>query len=215
MAVAILPTIGDYDRVDVAVAIGRKWGVGGNADVGDERRNAGLVILIVPRQPDRPGQLFIATGRGLEGIVTDAIASRVRDQMRQYLAAGDYGRGVEVGVTSLASIIARGFGITDTSLVRDDRAIYANKQGKGDKDFPGVAVIVVIVAILIISSIARGGGGGGRGGWRGGGPTIWWGGGGWGGGGGGGGWGGGGGGGGFGGFGGGGGFSGGGSGGNF
>ena len=49
VAVVTLPTIDDHDEAEVALAIGRKWGVGAQADIGDQRRNAGLVLLLVPR----------------------------------------------------------------------------------------------------------------------------------------------------------------------
>ena len=41
LAIVVLPTIGDYSAVDVAVEIGRAWGVGAKARVGDLRRNSG------------------------------------------------------------------------------------------------------------------------------------------------------------------------------
>lgn len=215
LAVVVLPTIGDYAPVDVAVAIGRAWGVGAGVEVGDARRNAGLVILLVPRREDDPnsGHIFIATGQGLEGIVTDGMAGRVRDLMRPQLAAGDYGPGLVTGVSALSAVIAEGFGVTDSTLV-GDRAVY-----RGRELSPGfmllLAFVVVIVLIVVISAAraeARNARRPGRR-RRGRGPDIFFGGPGWGGGfgGHGGGWGGGG----FGGFGGGGGFSGGGAGGRF
>ncbi|MDZ4675009.1 MAG: TPM domain-containing protein, partial [Gemmatimonadota bacterium] len=93
IAVVTLPSIGDRAAVDVAVAIGRVWGVGSAAAVGDARRNAGIVVLLVPRRDDDPnsGQIFIATGQGVEGFVTDAAAGRVRDAMRPSLSRGEYG----------------------------------------------------------------------------------------------------------------------------
>jgi len=211
IAVVTLVSIGDRAAVDVAVAIGRAWGVGAEAAVGDARRNAGVVVLLVPRREGDPnsGQIFIATGQGVEGFVTDAAAGRVRDAMRPMLARGAYGEGLEVGVDALAALIARGLGVVDSALAppRAER-----------ETFPLVAVvaliIIVVVVIFIVIAIVRSAGGGG-----GVGPTTrrrsrsrhtsWggFGGGGFGGGGGGGG--------GFGGFGGGGGFSGGGAGGRF
>ena len=118
LAVVTLPTIGRYDRLDVAVAIGRKWGVGAAAEQGDPRRNAGVVVLLVPRTSGQQGQIFIATGQGLEGFVTDAISSRIVREMRPALAAGDYGTGLEIGARLLAGVIARGFGVTDSDLDR-------------------------------------------------------------------------------------------------
>lgn len=209
IAVAVLPTIGDYAAVDVAVAIGRAWGVGASAAVGDPTRNAGIVILLVPRRPDDPnsGQIFIATGQGLEGIVTDYQAGRIRDLMRPLFQRGDYGGGLELGVGALAALIAKGMGISDSALVAGDRLVQ-EPAGRGvDPKLMFKIVAVVIIIMILAANNSRGGrrrrGGG-----------IFWGGGGFGGGG----WGGGGfggGGGGFGGFGGGGGFSGGGSGGRF
>src|SRR5688500_20047679 len=72
IAVVTLPSIGNHDAAEVALAIGRKWRVGSKAEIGDPRRNAGLVILLVPRRPGDPnsGHIRIEVGQGLEGIVT-------------------------------------------------------------------------------------------------------------------------------------------------
>jgi uncharacterized protein len=203
MAVVTLPTIGERDEGEVALAIGRRWGVGEKAAVGDPRRNAGLVLLVVPRQNHQPGtgHIRIESGQGLEGIVTDALAGRVRrDVMGPYLAQEQYGPALEAGTRALATTIARGYGVTDTTLTS-----YAlPRQPSGGRRPVGISwwPLALFVFFLIVSSRSRRGQ---RRGvyWGGGGP--WIGGGGWGGGGGGG----------FGGFGGGGGFSGGGSGGRF
>jgi hypothetical protein len=58
-----------YDRRRprwTSLAIGRAWGVGAKASVG-RGRNAGLVVLLVPRRPDDPIQAIFATGQ-LEGL---------------------------------------------------------------------------------------------------------------------------------------------------
>lgn len=221
IAVVTLPTIGDYAPSDVALEIGRAWGVGAKTEVGDARKNAGVVVLLVPKTGGQRGRLFIATGRGVEGFVTDAIAGRVRDLMTPQLAEAEYGAGLKTGVDALASIIARGMGVTDTMLIGGDRAIY---RGSRAPKIPASLIFwVIVIAVIVISNIARRGPPGygpGRRGRRRRGPNIFWGpgwGGGFGGSGGGFGgmFGGGGGGGGFGGFGGGGGFSGGGAGGDF
>jgi len=213
MAVVTLPTIGEYAASDVALAIGRAWGVGLAADIGDARRNAGLVVLVVPRREGDPnsGHIFISTGQGLEGIVTDAAAGGVRDAMVPELRNGQYGPGLVTGTRLLAALVARGLGATDSTLTAPGRAPPMSW---------GLLLFLLLIAVLVAVTIARasrGGGprsGGGSGGRRHRAPPIYWGGsrGGWGGFGGGGF---GGGGGGFGGFGGGGGFSGGGAGGRF
>lgn len=154
LAVVTLPTIGNYAAVDVSVAIGRAWGVGAKAEIGDARRNAGLVLLLVPRNPSDPnsGQIFIGTGQGLEGIVTDAEAGRVRDAMRPALSRGEYGEGLMMGVSALTRVIARGFGVSDTSLTGGARAI---RRG-GDRVAIRVIAVVVIIAVVLVIMVASG-----------------------------------------------------------
>lgn len=211
LAVVVLPTIGDRAAVDVAVAIGRAWGVGAAAAVGDPRRNAGLVILLVPRRDDDPnsGQVFIATGQGLEGIVTDLQAGRVRDLMGPYFSRADYAAGLETGIGALAGLIAREMGVSDSALLAGDRLRDADddSSGKIGGTLQTIFIIVFIIVVLLAQGSTRRGRGRRGGGWWGGGFGGGFGGGmgGFGGGGGGG----------FGGFGGGGGFSGGGAGGRF
>jgi len=215
IATVVLPTIASYPPVDVAVAIGRAWGVGARADVGDARRNTGLVILLVPPNPadENSGHIFISPGQGLEGIVTDLQAGRTRDEMLPHLRAGRIGDGLVAGVERLSALIERGMGTPGAPP----------EQGRGSG--PVILVlglfVFLVVVIVMASTLSgrnhtagrrrrrRGGfwdgfGGGGFGGGLGGGGFGGFGGGGFGGGGGG-----------FGGFGGGGGFSGGGAGGRF
>lgn len=217
IAVAVLPTIGDYPAVDVAVAIGRAWGVGARAEIGDPRRNTGLVILLVPQRENAPGsgQIFISTGRGLEGIITDGAAGRVRDRMRPLLIRREYGPALALGVEVLADLIERGMG---TAASESTAGGAGGGSRIGAATFLLVLFAVLIVVVLVAARSGRGGppvaGGRRRRPGRRAVPPIFWGGfggrgGGWGGGGFGGG------GGGFGGFGGGGGFSGGGAGGRF
>jgi uncharacterized protein len=214
LAIVTLADIGEYEASDVAREIGRRWGVGAQAQVGDERRNAGLVLLLVPRGQDRPGKIRIEVGQGLEGIVTDAFAGGVRDEMRPQLAAGQYGPGLVTGVELLAGRIAERMGVQDSTLVPPRAA------RPGLSPFTMLLLLFVLFALFVAMNNSGGGGSNLRGGRRRGRGGVYWGpgpwiggGGGWGGsyGGGRGGFGGGG----FGGFGGGGGFSGGGAGGDF
>jgi len=206
LAVVTLPTIGRYEASDVALVIGRRWGVGAKAQVGDKIRNAGLVMLLVPRREGQAGKIRLEVGNGLQGILTDATSGRIRDAMRPQLAAGEYGPGLVTGVETVAALVAQELGVRDSALVPPQAAA----PGAGPPIFLGLLLVFVFLAIRMALAGSRQ-----RGGARGRRPRVYWGpgigGGGWGGGGGFGGGGGGG----FGGFGGGGGFSGGGAGGDF
>jgi uncharacterized protein len=209
VAVVTLADIGDRPASDVALQIGRQWGVGARGAVGDPAKNLGVVVLLVPRKNHRPGtgDVFISTGRGAEGFLPDARVGRIRDAMLPYLAREEYGTGLAVGVDLLARAFAGEFGVAFDSLPAPVSPTEPAPSG------PRIPVLLLVLLLLVLFSRGRillwpflfSGIGRSRGGWGGG-----FGGGGWGGGGsGGGGFGG------FGGFGGGGGFSGGGAGGKF
>ena len=148
MAIVTLPTIGEREAGEVALEIGRRWGVGGKAAVGDERRNAGLVVLLVPRTADQPGKIRIEVGQGLEGIITDAAAGGVRDLMRPELAAGRYGDGLRVGVEALAATIATKMGVHDTTL-----SAQPVSTGGGSGISPFTLLLLLFVLFAVMSAI--------------------------------------------------------------
>lgn len=155
VAVVTLPTIGDYSPNEVGVAIIRRWGIGAKADVGDERRNAGLALLLVPKRADTPnsGKIYVAVGQGLEGVVTDAEAGRVSDLMLPQLREGQYGPAAVTGVQSLVSTIARAFGVTDSTLAGASpvRPVAA----PGSKLLSMLPLLLFIV-FVILSNVGRG-----------------------------------------------------------
>ena len=201
VAVVTLADIDDRPAADVALQIGRQWGVGAKAEAGDAAKNLGVVLLLVPLKNHRPGtgQVFIATGRGAEGFLTDARTGRIRDAMTPYLGREEYGAGLAHGVDLIAQAFAREFGVTLTGVPEAS-------PDDGAQQLP-IPLGWIVVAVILLIVLSRGrifllpfwlgglGGWGGSGGWGGGGRGGF--------------------GGGFGGFGGGGGFSGGGAGGRF
>lgn len=204
ITVVTLADIDDRAPADVALEIGRQWGVGAKGEAGDPAKNLGVVVLLVPLKNHRPGtgRVFIATGRGAEGFLPDARVGRIRDAMTSDLAREAYGDGLARGVDLLAQAFAQQFGVTLSGAPAP-----SPEDDTGSGGLPAGWLVLAVILLIILTRgrllllpFALSGFGGGRGGWGGGG----------------GGWGGGGGfSGGFGGFGGGGGFSGGGAGGRF
>ncbi len=205
LAVVTLPTIGDYAAGDVALAILRSWGVGAKAAIGDSTRNAGMVLLLVPRTGEHRGAVYLSSGLGIEGILTDAMAGRIIDGMLPELRDERYGPALWTGTQTIAGTVAHGFGVSDSILG------LTSPLENGEPESPWLPYISLAFLVILIVLLALARRSGGRGGRRYA-QSIFWGGGGWGGGGWGGGGGGGFGGGGFGGFGGGGGGGGGGAG---
>jgi uncharacterized protein len=215
MAIVTLPDLAGRDVSDVALRIGREWKVGKIGNPGDPTRNAGAVILVVPKETasDNRGRCWVATGQGTEGFITDATAGEICREAVPGFMDKDYSSAMLLVTRRVAERFAQEFGFTlDTTLVPQEPVPVRRPGGSGGGIPPYVYFIIIMVVISIINNAMRRRRGG-RGGCGGGVPLIipmgggfggrssGWGGGGFGGGGGG-----------FGGFGGGGGFSGGGGG---
>jgi uncharacterized protein len=215
IAVVTLPDLAGRDPSDVALRIGREWKVGNMAAIGDRSRNAGVVILLVPKETSSDGRGYcrIETGQGAEGFITDATSGEICREATPAFQQRDYGAGLELVTLRVAQRFAQEFGFAlDTTLQEPVMRAPARSTSRGSG---GINPIFLLILLFIVLSLlsggrrGRGGCGGGclpifipMGGFGGGGRGGGWGGGGFGGGGGGG----------FGGFGGGGGFSGGGGG---
>ena len=216
MAIVTIPDLEGREAADVALRIGREWKVGKVGSPGDPTRNAGAVILLVPKETnsDNRGRCFVLTGQGTEGFITDATAGAICREATPAFIARDYASGLELVTLRVAERFATEFGFTlDTGLVSPPVPVQRTEGSRGGGVSPFVIFIIFWIVFAILSSASRRGRRGKRSGCGGGVPIIipmgggWhsrggsWGGGGFGGGGGG-----------FGGFGGGGGFSGGGGG---
>lgn len=155
MAIVTLPDLKGRDVADVALRIGRAWGVGGAAAAGDRTRNAGVVVLLVPKETssDGRGYIRIETGRGVEGFVTDATAGDIQRAAIPFFQRNDYAGGVVSIVSALADRYAAEFGVTlDTSLV--PRAPAARPPGQVSIP-PGIIIFLVIVGLMILSGLGR------------------------------------------------------------
>ena len=112
IAVVTLADLGGRSPMQVARDIGRQWGVGARGGPGDAARNAGVVLLLKPgnRPGDGRADVFISTGTGAEGFITDARAGRIRDAIgRASVESGSYAEGLVVGVWLLGQAYAEEF----------------------------------------------------------------------------------------------------------
>lgn len=95
-----------YEPGPYAFKVIDTWGIG-KAD-----KDNGLLILVVPKETSATGRghCFIATGRGLEGAIPDAIAKRiVEDQMIPLFKQGLYFDGILTGVNESMQLASKDF----------------------------------------------------------------------------------------------------------
>ena len=133
IAIVTVADLGDYDIVDWAVEIGKKWGVG------MKQKNNGVVIIVslAPRK-----KTFIATGYGVEGFLPDVICKRIVDQyINPKFKEGKFYEGLNGGFQGIRAA-AKG------EFVNED----AGKNGDGEGGFWIFIAILVAVLIFIIWS---------------------------------------------------------------
>lgn len=144
IAVLIVPAIEGGDIDGYAIQVFEKW------KLGKATKDNGVLFLISVQ--DR--QMRIEVGYGLEGVLTDAISSRInRNEVAPRFRQGDYDNGVKAGVSAIIQTIKGEY-------KNDDPAPQQRRKKKGS---PLVSIIIFIVLIIIASR--RKGGGGGGGGW--------------------------------------------------
>jgi uncharacterized protein len=160
MAIVTMPDLRGRDVAEVALRIGREWGVGPAASVGDRRRNAGVVVLVVPKETasDGRGRVRIEVGRGVEGFVTDAIAGDIQRAAIPFFERQDYNGAILLIASALADRYTRELGVTlDTALVPPTRFSEPSRQPGGGAPSFGALIFLLFVAFLILSGLRRSG----------------------------------------------------------
>ena len=135
MAVVTLPDLKGREVADVALRIGREWKVGKIGSPGDPTRNAGAVILLVPKETnsDNRGRCFVATGQGTEGFITDATAGEICREATPAFMQRDYAGGLELITLRVAQRFAGEFGFSlDSGLAPPPVAVERpSRSGRG------------------------------------------------------------------------------------
>ncbi len=99
IVIVTLNDLEDYQPYEVAYEIGEKWGVG------QKGFDNGIVILLKPKTAGSKGQVFIATGYGLEGAIPDATAKMIVErEMIPHFREGRYYEGLDQATDVLMSL---------------------------------------------------------------------------------------------------------------
>lgn len=153
IAIVTLKTLNGRSIEETALNIARE------SKLGEAKLDNGALILVVP--PEH--RMRIEIGYGLEGVINDAKAGRIRDDdMLPYFREGDYDKGIWRGTFVLASEIAKSYGV---KLNPADSVPDAPMTDGSYLDL----LIILFILFLIFSGpggffffpFGRGGGGGG------------------------------------------------------
>lgn len=143
IVMVILPDLGGQDIAAYATELGQKWGVG------QQGKDNGVVVLV--SRDDR--QVFIATGFGLEGAITDAEASRIiRYVVTPNFRNGAFYDGLAGAADALIAAAAGEFTV-------EGQRHRASPQGQ---DILGMVFFLLFIIIIIVAAVQNRKGGGPR-----------------------------------------------------
>ena len=139
VAIVTLPSLDGGQIDDFANRLFERWGIG---SAGQDNG-----VLIIAAIEDR--QFRIEVGYGLEPIIPDGRAGRIRDEVVIPLfQQGDYGGGLAGAAATIANIIAQDAGIELTGAI-------AQQQQQSGQRSPFGGLIRIILLLLFIPFIIR------------------------------------------------------------
>lgn len=133
----LIVTVADlcgYEKSEFTYTLGENWGVG------QDGKDNGIVIMVKPKEIDGRGEVFIAPGYGLEGVLPDAIAKRiVENEMIPHFKQMDYYGGIESAAVTIMEI-------TGGEYTADE---YASGGGlKNMLPFLGIIIVFIIIMVM-------------------------------------------------------------------
>jgi uncharacterized protein len=141
ITVVTLKDMHGYDIGDYAQRLAEKWGIG------QKGKNNGILILIRPKSEGISGEVFIATGYGLEGVLPDITCKEIiENEIVPSFRMGEYYRGLDKATSVIMSLASGEF--------------PPDQYGKSKKsDLSGLPVFIFFIIIFIIIMFVRGSGG--------------------------------------------------------
>ena len=122
------------DPESYATQIGKTWGVG------QASHNNGIVVLIKPSGGPNQRKVFISIGKGLEGIIPDAIANRiVQNELLPAFRQKAYYKGLNDGLGVLMSLAKKEYSFNDYQ-----------KRSKGNSNLFFWIIIGIVLLLTLL-----------------------------------------------------------------
>jgi uncharacterized protein len=133
IAIVVLKDLMGYDKAQLAFELAEQWGVG------QKGKDNGILILVKPKYPNSKGEVFIATGYGLEGAVPDATAKLiVENEIIPFFKAGEYFNGLSAGINTVMEL-------TRGEYSPDEYNQQAKKRGS-----PVTTIIFILIILGLV-----------------------------------------------------------------
>ena len=124
------------DAESYATQIGKEWGVG------QANRNNGIVVLIKPTGGKNQRKVFIAVGKGLEGIIPDITANHiVQNEILPAFRNQEFYKGIDAGVGVLMSLAKKEFSFNDYQ--------------KRTKNNSNIWILVILIVVFILGLLPK------------------------------------------------------------
>jgi len=142
IVIVTVKSLDGYEISDYAFKLGEKWGIGQ-----DEKDN-GVLIVLKPKTLQEKGEVFIATGYGVEHLIPDAVANRIAEnEMIPRFKQNDYYSGLAAGIKVIKDL-------TRGEYTAEAYSEHVNSQGKGSP-FAFLFVILFFIIIPILRGRRR------------------------------------------------------------
>jgi uncharacterized protein len=142
IVVVTVKSLCGYEVSDYAFKLGDKWGVG------QKDKDNGVVIIVKPKTgdaEDEKGKVFIAPGRGLEGVITDLDADAiVQNEMIPSFKSNNYYAALDKSTTVLMGLASKEF----TAAEYKKRAGAARQEEDRKNLFMALIGILVFVVLI-------------------------------------------------------------------
>lgn len=153
IAIVTVPELYGMDKSQLAYSIGEEWGVG------QSKFDNGVVILIKPKEANSNGEIFIATGYGVEAVLTDALTRQIIEKkIIPFFRSDNYYGGVVSALNVLFPLLS---GEISTSE-------FASSADDGMNTGVILFLVFMLIFIIVLSNANKNGpkniGGGRRGG---------------------------------------------------
>lgn len=148
IVIVIVDDLAGYEPAEFAYQLGDKW------QVGHEKEDNGIVILIKPTGGKGEKKFFIAIGKGLEGAIPDATSREIeQNELLPNLAEGHFYEALDKTTTVLMKLAKGEFNSNQ----------YAKKHKK--ESIQSVILVIIVIVVIVIFLFGNKGGRGGRGGY--------------------------------------------------